>query len=106
MGEVVAVISRPVEPDGVNIAVCAAVGRGGDCYFVAVFEMQHNVAEGRCAEYVLVCSGAYGIESESREHIPCRGLSVVFVAAISVGGCEIHLVHDLAHPVLGFPWLA
>ena len=55
---------------------------------------------------ILVGSGTDRIESESREYVPSRGLSVVFVTTISVGSGGIEFFHDIPHPILRFPRLS
>ena len=56
--------------------------------------------------HILVATWTNGIEAQSREHIPGRSLSVVFIAAIAIGVGIVHTVHRLVNPVLGFPRLA
>ena len=62
--------------------------------------MYGRFAEQRRADGVFVRAGAYGIESECREYIPCRSLSVVLVSAVTVGFRGIESVHHLADPIL------
>ena len=43
----------------------------------------------------MTCTGAHGIEPESREDIPRRGLFVILVAAITVGLGRIEMVRSI-----------
>ena len=62
--------------------------------------MDRRFPEQRGADRILVRSRAHGIESQSREDIPRRGLSVVLVAAVAVGLRRIEAIHDLTNPPL------
>ena len=53
----------------------------------------------------MVACRAHRIESESREYIPSRCLTIVLIAAITVGSSHIEFIHHLAHPVLSLPRL-
>jgi len=79
-----------------DISILLAVVFGLDNELVAVLQVQrHFVKVGRAYD-ILVTAGTHRVEAHCREHIPCRGLSVVLVATIAVGIGTIELVHDLA----------
>jgi len=67
--------------------------------------MQHCFLKQWSSQYVLICSRTYRIESKCSKHIPCRGLSVVFIPTIAVRSGRIHSVHHFPQPVLCLPWL-
>ena len=62
--------------------------------------------EERRADDILVAAGAYGIEAERREDIPCRSLAVVLVTAVAVGGGTVEAGHDVAQMSLALPGLS
>ena len=105
VGEIVVVIGRAVESHGVHITSVVRVALCGDGERLAVLQMESELVEVRHTEHILVAAGTYRIEAHCREHIPCRGLTVVFVAAIAVGMGGVELVHNLTDPVLGLPRL-
>ena len=66
--------------------------------------MDSSLLEQRSTQDVLVCTRTYRIEAKSREYIPCRSLTVVFVTTISIRCRSVHTIHHFAQPVLSLPW--
>ena len=71
MSYIVLGVRTAVDIEVLHIEVLAAVVVGLDAYSFAVVEMNIDLLEEGSAEYILVGCGAYGIEAESREYIPC-----------------------------------
>ena len=88
-----------------HINVFGAVVRSLNHHLITVFEIDGSLLKERSAEHILVACRAHRIESESREHIPSRSLTIVLIAAITIGSSHIEFIHHLAHPVLSLPRL-
>ena len=58
------------------------------------------------ADSVLPQCWGHGVETQSREDIPGRGLPIVLVTAVAVGAIRVELIHDPTYPVLGLPRLS
>ncbi len=99
-------VRLPVECCRPDIPVLARVVPGLDHTLPAVFQVDGHPVEDGAAGYILIGTRGYGIEAHRTEHIPCRHLPAVFVAAQAVGLVGILFVHDPAHEILCFPWLS
>lgn len=76
--------SASIEPHWLDIQVLIRVVASKDFDFCAVGTCDDCLFEERRAKHILTASGADGVEAQSREHIPCGGLSVIFIAAVTV----------------------
>ena len=106
MGQVVAGVVLPVEFHRADIGCGITVVVGLDEERFPVLQVQGCLLEKRGSQHILVGTRAHRVETQSREDVPGRGLAVVLVAAIAVGGGGIELVHDVAHVVLRLPGFA
>ena len=102
-GSVVDIVLREllaVERDVCNIFVCLRESVGYDSEGLAVKQVNGYLLHLRSAEYVLAAHWVDGIESHSREHVPCRHLTAVVVAAKTVYCRTILSVEYLANEFL------
>ena len=71
---------------------------------LSVGKVQCDFGQLWSTEYVLSAYGVNGVESHSREHVPCRHLTAVVIAAKSVGQWAILGVEYFAYQLLGALW--
>ena len=84
MGDIVVVAHFAVDSHLLNIAIVGAIVSCCDVYGVAILKMQFHAVEIRSTHNILVRAWAHRIEAKGREHIPRRGLTIVFVATIAI----------------------
>ena len=105
MGDVHLVINSAVDFQRTYVALLVAHSGRFDFQRIPVGQLQLQVWQVGCSQYVLVGAGAYGVEAHDGEYVPSRHLPAVVVASQSVGRIAVHLVQDFAQPVLGLPRL-
>ena len=98
------VVLFAVEQDVVYVFVLGrnAIGYNGEC--LAFGQMKHNLWHLWSTEYILATDRVHRIETHCREHVPCRHLSAVVVAAESVNGGVVLCVENLAYEFLRARW--
>ena len=106
VGDVVARVLLAIEVYIVHISVLCAILRCFDYEILTAGKVQCSLLEERGAHNILVRCRAYGVETERREYVPRRGLTVILVATVAVGVGVVHAVHCLAQPVLCLPGFA
>ena len=113
IGEVGAGEGLAVEAHGADVAVFVADLRGFDFKVVAAAHAHLHPGQVGRAEDVLPAARADRVEPHGAEYVPGTHLPAVVVAAetgnpgrgIGADAGAVHLVHDLAHPVLRLPRL-
>ena len=106
MTQIVLGMTSTVEAHGINIEILFAVIGCVDNKTIAVLEVKSSLFEQRSSHHIFVRSRANRVETQRREHIPGRSLSVVFVSAVTVRSGRVHSVHYLTQPILSLPRLS
>ena len=95
MTQIILGMISTIEAHGINIEIFRAVIGRVDNKTIAVLEVKSSLFEQRSSHHILVSYRANRVETQRREHIPGRSLSVVFVSAVTVRSGRVHSVHYL-----------
>src|SRR6187402_2489673 len=105
MRQPVLIIRLTIQGYPLYIKIGRAVGRRLDDKFLPVLQSQTNLFEEGRTQYILVRRRTNGIETQSRKYVPGRGLPIVLITTITIGGRLVQAAHGLTHPILGLPGL-